>query len=107
MALGPLQNFGLSYDFLEAFAGLDSDTRQFLRAARGRREKCMASRLRTQDSGHRGGSRLISLLDRMKGKARRVSSQRARTEPSCTGRMETRKADFSIYLGDFKGLSLA
>ena len=49
MALGPLQNFGLSYDFLEAFAGLDSDTRQFLRAARGRREKCHG--LQAQDSG--------------------------------------------------------
>lgn len=60
MALGPLQNFDISYAFIEVLAGLDSDLRQLMQAVTGYREKCGG--LKAQDHGSHRRSRFISLL---------------------------------------------
>lgn len=62
----------------------------------------MDSRHRTQDIGHMLGSKLASLLEHEKCKAKG-----GRAEPSCTGRMGAGRDYFPIQIGDFKGLSLA
>lgn len=54
MAFCPLQAFDLSYEVMEAFAGLDSDPMQSVQAARELRQNCPG--LKAQERSRQRGS---------------------------------------------------